>query len=71
MSKLFYNIADKNACFLFNCKIPVTRDTEKQTLLLAAYKLWNTPQSSSLKEISFCKTKKENLLIYSLTINEN
>ena len=28
-------IADKNACFLINCKILVTRNTEKQTLLLA------------------------------------
>ena len=27
MSKFFYNIADKNACFLINCKILVTRDT--------------------------------------------
>ena len=33
MSKFFYNIADKNACFLINCKILVTRDIEKQTLL--------------------------------------
>ena len=31
----------------------------------------NTPQSPSLKENSFCKTEKENLLIYSLTIKEN
>ena len=37
MSKFFHNmyIADKNACFLINCKILVTRNTEKQTLLLA------------------------------------
>ena len=27
MSKFFYNIADKNACFLINYKILVTRDT--------------------------------------------
>ena len=38
LSKLFYNIADKNACFLINCKILVTSATEKQTLLLAGYK---------------------------------
>ena len=38
MSKFFYNIADKNACFSINCKILVTRDTEKQTLLLAGSK---------------------------------
>ena len=38
MRKFFYNIADKNACFLINCKILVARETEKQTLLLAAYK---------------------------------
>ena len=35
MSRFFYNIADKNACFFINCKILVARDTEKQTLLLA------------------------------------
>ena len=29
------------------------------------------PQSSGLNENSFCKTEKENSLIYSLTINEN
>ena len=46
MSKFFYNIADKNACFLsmINCKILVTRDLEKQTLIT------NTPQSPTLKE---------------------
>ena len=38
MNKFFYIIADKNACFLINCKILVTRDTEEQTLLLAGYK---------------------------------
>ena len=38
MSKFFYNIADKNACFVINWKILVTRATEKQTLLLAGYK---------------------------------
>ena len=38
MSKFFYNIADKNACLLINCKILITRATEKQTLLLAGYK---------------------------------
>ena len=38
MSKFFYNIADKNAGFLINYKILVTRTTEKQTLLLAGYK---------------------------------
>ena len=55
MSRFFYNIADKNACFLINYKILVT----------------NTPQWSSLNENSFCKTEKENLPIYSLTINGN
>ena len=45
MSKFFYNRADKNACFLINCKILVTRATEKQTLLLAGYKhnQWKVP----------------------------
>ena len=38
MRKFFYNIADKNACSLINCKILATLDTEKQTLLLAGYK---------------------------------
>ena len=38
MSKLFYNIADKNACFSINCKILATCDTEKQIPLLAGYK---------------------------------
>ena len=38
MSKFLHNIADKNACFLINCQILVTCDTEKQTLLLAVYK---------------------------------
>ena len=38
MSKFFYNIAAKIACFLINCKILVTLNTEKQTLLLAGYK---------------------------------
>ena len=33
MSKFFYNVAAKIACFLIKCKILVTRDTEKQTLL--------------------------------------
>ena len=46
----------------------VTRDTEKQTLLLAGYK--QSP-NRSLKENSFCKTKRENLLICSLMINGN
>ena len=32
------NIDDKNACFLINYKILVTRDIEKQTPLLARYK---------------------------------
>ena len=41
MSKFFYNIADKNACFLINCKILVTRDTITNG---------DTPQSSSLNE---------------------
>ena len=31
----------------------------------------NMPQLSGLNENSFCKTEKENSLIYSLTINEN
>ena len=31
-------MADKNACFLINCKIFVKRETEKRTLLLASYK---------------------------------
>ena len=37
MSKFFYNIADKNACFLINYKILVTRYTITETLLLANY----------------------------------
>ena len=67
MSKFFFNIADKNACFLINCKILVTRDTEKQTRLLVDYHTHNR----TLKENSLCKTEKENLLICSLTINGN
>ena len=68
MSKFFYNIADKNACFLINCKILVMHETiNKQFFWL----ITNTPQSSSLNENSFCKTEKENLLLYSLTINGN
>jgi len=52
MSKFFYNIADKNACFLINCKILVTRNTKiLQTVLLADYEhakilrsfLWQHP----------------------------
>ena len=31
MSKFFYNIADKNACFSINYKILVTRDTITNT----------------------------------------
>ena len=38
MSKFFHNIAHKNACFLIKCKILITSNTEKQTLLLASYK---------------------------------
>ena len=38
MSNFFYNVAAKIACFLINCKILVTLDREKQTLLLAGYK---------------------------------
>ena len=60
MSKFFYHIADKNACFLIKNK----------------HFYWlvkNTPQSSSLKENSFCKIEKKKIayLIYSLTINGN
>ena len=68
MSKFFYNIADKNDCFLINCKILVTRDTEKQTLLLAGYK---HATIIDFKRNSLCKTDKENLLIYLLMINGN
>ena len=50
------------------CKILVTGDTEKQSLLLAGYK---QSRNRSLKGSSFCKTEKENLLICSLTINGN
>ena len=67
MSKFFYNIADKNACFSINYKIRNARHNNKRFYWL----ITNTPQSSSLNENSFCKTEKENLLIYSLTINEN
>ena len=38
MSNFFYNVADKSAYFLINCKILVTCETEKQTLPLAGYK---------------------------------
>ena len=68
MSKFFYNIADKNVCFLINCKILVTRDTITNASI-GRLRTW--PQSSGLNENSFCKTEKENSLIYSLTINEN
>ena len=63
MSKFFYNKADKNACFLINYKILVTRNT----ITNACIGWWQTRHN----ENSFCKTEKENLLIYSLTINEN
>ena len=33
-----HHIAGKNTFLLINCKILVTRSTEKQTLLLAGYK---------------------------------
>ena len=70
MSQFFNNIADKNARCSINCKILVTRDTEKQMLLLAGYK-YMYATIIQFKENSFCKTEKENLLIYSLTINGN
>ena len=68
MSKLFYNMADKNASFAINCKILVTRDTEKQTLLLAGYK---HATIIDFKRNFLCKTNKENFLIYLLMINGN
>ena len=68
MSKFFYNVAAKIACFLIKCKILVTRDTEKQTLLLAGYKHTTIVD---FERNSFCKTERGNLLIYSLTINGN
>ena len=67
MRKFSYNIADKNACFLINCKILVTRDTEKQTLLLAGYK---TRTIVVWKKI-LSEAEKENLLICSLPIDGN
>ena len=74
MSKFFYDIADKNACFLINHKILVTRDTT-YIYLYNKHFYWlitNTNNvRSSLNENSFCKTEKENLLIHSLTINKN
>ena len=33
-----HDIAEKNVFLLINCKILVTRSTEKQTLLLVGYK---------------------------------
>ena len=60
MNKFFYNIADKNASFLINYKILVTRNT-----------ITNARIGWFLNENSFCKTEKENLLIHSLMINEN
>ena len=69
MSKFVYKIADKNACFLINCKILVTRATEKQTLITG----WLQTRHNRLvwKKIFSVKTEQENLLIYSLTINWN
>ena len=60
MSKFFYNIADKTACFSINYKILVIRDTINKCFY---WLVTNTPQWSSLNENSFCKTEKENLLI--------
>ena len=34
MSKFFYNVAAKNACFSINYKIPVTRDYKHATMVL-------------------------------------
>ena len=68
MSKFFYIIAAKIACFLINYKIHVTRDTEKQTLLLAGSKHTTIVD---FERKFFLKTERENLLIYSLTINGN
>ena len=52
---------DRNGFLLINCKILLTRDTEKRTLPLAGYKhatiVW-------FESNFFCKTEKENLLIY-------
>ena len=69
MSKFFYNIAVKNACLSINYKILVTRDTITNASIY--WLITNTPQWFSLNENYFCKTEKKNLLIYSLTINEN
>ena len=60
MSKFFYNIADKTACFSINYKILVIRDTINKRFY---WLVTNTPQWSSLNENSFGKTEKENLLI--------
>ena len=68
-SKFFYNIAAKNACFSINYTILVRRDTITNASVY--WLITNPPQWCSLSENSFCKTEKENLLIYSLTINEN
>ena len=66
MSKFFYNIADKTACFSINYKILVIRDTINKRFY---WLVTNTPQWSSLNENSFCKTEKENFPIFSL-LNE-
>ena len=55
------------ALFFINCKILVTRDT-----ITNAFIGWlQTRQIRLVSDNSFCKTDKENLLIYSLTMNEN
>ena len=60
MSKFFYNIAAKIACFLINYKIHVTRDTEKQTLLLAGSKHTTIVD---FERKFFLKTERENLFV--------
>ena len=68
MSKFFYNIADKNACFSINYKILATRNT-----ITTASIGWLQTRHNGLvwMKIFSVKTEKENLLIYYLTINEN
>ena len=55
------------ALFFINCKILVTRDT----ITNASIGWLQTRHIRLVNDNSFCKTDKENLLIYSLTMNEN
>ena len=67
MSNVAYTLKIKNL-FMLRVRISSSQITQYKRL---SWLITNTPQSSSLNENSFCTTEKENLLVYSLTINGN